>query len=389
MTGYRELLARPLTWWWLVATVATRLAVCTVPLAAVFLAAEHTGSYAWGAVIAGAYAAGEAVAAPRMGARFQRRPLRPELSRVAVAEAVALLGLVVSLRLGLPVAAVVLAAVGGGVAAGTFGGLRTLLVRSAPDGRGSALALDVIVNQACQVAGPALVGVAVAVWSADAALLVVAAALLVTPVVAGRLPGSLGAEGDAVVRGSARVVRAIWPAVVVVTVVLALQAAVEVTLPSLLEHRGAPAAWAGAALSALAVSSIAGSFLYGLRRRPGNALRHTLVLASLFALVVVAVGVVRSPVATVVLVGCAGFFQAAASTARSLTVTEALPAGSWSVGFSVLYSFAAVGFTAASVVSAVFLAAGDAAVFSTALGVGACAVFALVGAVERGTRGTS
>lgn len=52
-----------------------------------------------------------------------------------------------------------------------------------------------------------------------------------------------------------------------------------------------------------------------------------------------------------------------------------------------LYSFAAVGFTAASVVGAWFLAAGDAAVFLTALGVAACAVFALVGAVERGTRG--
>lgn len=389
MAGYRALLSRSTTWWWLVATVTTRLAVCTVPLAVVFAAEEHTGSYAWGAVVVGAYAAGEAVGAPRMGARFQHRPLRRELSGVAVAEAVSLVAVVGSLRFGAPQAAVVFAALGGGVASGTFGGLRTLLVRSAPDGRASAVALDVIVNQVCQVAGPALVAGAVALGNADASLLAVSGGLLVAVAVAPKLPESQ-AEGDAAEprpRGGSswRVVRAVWPSAVVVTVVLAMQAAVEVTLPSLLEQRGGPPGWAALALSALAVSSIVGSFLYGLRRWAGRALAHTLVLASLFGLVVAAVGLVDSPVATVALVACAGFVQAAASTARSLTITEVLPADSWSVGFSVLYSLGAVGFTLASVVSALFLARAGAAVFLAVLGLGACAVFALTGWRERVT----
>lgn len=387
MAGYRALLASSLTWWWMIATVATRLAVCTVPLAVVFIAEEHTGSYAWGAIIVGAYAAGEAICAPRMGARFQHRPLRPELSRVAVAEAVALVGVVVSLRFGVPLAAVLFAALGGGVASGTFGGLRTLLVQSAPNGRESAMALDVIVNQVCQVAGPALAASAVVVWSADASLLVVSGCLLITVAVAGKLPESLtegqdeeNIAGSRPQRGSSmHVILAIWPSAVVVTVVLAMQAAVEVTLPSVLEQRGGPPGWAGIALSALAISSIAGSFLYGLRRWAGRTLVHTLVLACLFGLIVASVGVVNSPVATVVLVASAGFFQAAASTARSLTVTETLPASSWSVGFSVLYSLGAVGFTLASAVSALFLATAGAATFLTILGIAACVIFMLTG----------
>ena len=385
MAGYRALLTRSPTWWWLVATVSTRLAVCTVPLAFVFAAREHTGSYAWGAVIAGAYAAGEAVAAPRMGARFQHRPLRAELALVAVAEAVALVGVVVALRFGVPVVAAAVAALGGGVASGTFGGLRTLLVKSAPDGRESAVALDVVVNQVCQIAGPALAGAALVVGSADLALLAVAGALLITLAVVPKLPESLE-DGTTPTKPGQRLTRALWPSAVVVTVVLAMQAAVEVTLPSVVEHRGGPPAWAGVALSALAVTSVVGSLVYGLRRWPGRALGHTLALASLFGLVVASVGLVGSPVATVALVACAGFFQAAASTARSLTVMDALPADSWSAGFSVLYSWGAVGFTAASAVSALFLAAGDAAILLSCLGSGSCAVFAATGWREHATR---
>ncbi|OLF05681.1 hypothetical protein BLA60_34765 [Actinophytocola xinjiangensis] len=383
MAGYAALLARPVTWWWLAATLSTRLAVCTVPLASVFAAGQHTGSYAWGAVLAGAYAAGEALGAPVMGARIQRRPLRRELSWVAVAEALALAGVVASLRLGVPAVAVPLAALGGGVASGTFGGLRTLLVAAAPGARANALALDVIANQLCQVAGPALAAAAVVAGSADAALLAVAGALLATVPVATRLPPALpGADGPRP-GPRRRVLRSIWPSAVVVTVVLAVQAAVEVSLPGVLERRGGPPEWAGIALSALAVSSVAGSFLYGLRRWAGPALLHTLLLASVFGAIVAAVGVLDSPVATVALVGCAGFFQAAASTARSLTVTDALPPADWSAGFSVLYAWGAVGFTVASAAGALFLATGDPAVLLTALGAGACLTFAFTGWAER------
>lgn len=389
MGGYRVLLSRSSTWWWMVATVATRLAVCTVPLAVVFIAEAHTGSYAWGAVVVGAYAVGEAVAAPWMGARFQRCPLRAELRRVAVVEAVALVGVVVALRGGVPLGAVVLAAVGGGVASGTFGGLRTVLVSSALGERESAMALDVIVNQVCQIAGPALAAGAVVLGEPDVALLAVAAGLVAVVGVAGRLPESLG--GSAAGAGGAvgvRVLRVVWPSVVVAVVVMALQAVVEVTLPGVVEGRGGAAGWAGVALSLLAVFSVVGSFVYGVRRWRGSVLGHTLVLASLFGGVVVGVGVVGSVVATVVLVGVAGFFQAAASTARGVSVAEALPVEEWSVAFSVLYSCGAVGFAVASGVAAVVLAGGGGEGLLVGTGVGGCAVFLVVGVVRvRGSVG--
>ncbi|MFF3551927.1 hypothetical protein ACFYXL_00765 [Streptomyces tsukubensis] len=386
MTGYRTLLTSSRVGWWLVATVGTRLAVCTIPLGVVFAAEEHTGSYAWGAVIACAFAGGEAIGAPRMGARFQHRPLRRELAGVSVIHAVALASMVVTLSLGIPLAAAALAAVGGAAASGTFGGLRTLIVRLVPGSREKALALDVIVNQLCQIAGPALAAAVAVAWTADVPLLIVCGGLLIAAASAVKLPDSLSAGEDSAGDGSAgeggaggsggrgrpptsAVIRAIWPSLVVATLVLMLQAVLEVALPGIIGDRDGPPAWAGLALSGLAVTSIVGSFFYGLRRWRGRPHHHTLVLSGVFALIVTAVGLTASPVMTVVLVTGCGFFQAAATTSRSLTVTEVLPAEDWPVGFSLLYSWGAVGFTVASGISALFLAAGNPDVLLIAFGV--------------------
>ncbi|MFJ8228903.1 hypothetical protein ACIQ9E_02925 [Streptomyces sp. NPDC094448] len=375
VTDYRTLLVNSRVGWWLVATVGTRLAVCTIPLGVVFAAEEHTGSYAWGAVIACAFAGGEAIGAPRMGARFQHRPLRRELAGVSVVHAVALVAMVVTLSRGIPLAAAALAAVGGAAASGTFGGLRTLIVHLAPGSREKALALDVIVNQLCQIAGPALAAALAVAWTADVPLLIVCGGLLIAAASAVKLPESLSAgEGGGGRPGRARpptsaVVRAIWPSLVVATLVLMLQAVLEVALPGIIGDRDGPPAWAGLALSGLAVTSIVGSFLYGLRRWRGRPHHHTLVLSVVFALIVTATGLISSPVVTVVLVTACGFFHAAATTSRSLTVTEVLPAEDWPVGFSLLYSWGAVGFTVASGISALFLAAGTADALLIAFGV--------------------
>ncbi|QDY79898.1 MFS transporter [Streptomyces qinzhouensis] len=391
MTGYRTLLTNSRVGWWLVATVGTRLAVCTIPLGAVFAAEEHTGSYAWGAVIAGAFAGGEAIGAPRMGARFRHRPLRKELAGVAVIEAIALVAMVVTLSLGSPLAAAALAAVGGAAASGTFGGLRTLIVHLVPGSREKALAFDVMVNQVCQIAGPALAAALAVAWTADLPLLIVCGGLLVVAASAVKLPDSVTAGEDRATGPerarppTSAVIRAIRPSLIVATLVLMLQAVLEVALPGIIGDRDGPPAWAGLALSGLAVTSIVGSFLYGLRRWAGRPHHHTLVLSGVFALIVTAVGMISSPVKTVVLVAACGFFQAAATTARSLTVTEVLPAEDWPVGFSLLYSWGAVGFTVATGVSALFLAAGVADALLTVFG-----VIGLVGSVliwwfERGT----
>jgi hypothetical protein len=162
-----------------------------------------------------------------------------------------------------------------------------------------------------------------------------------------------------------------------------LQAVLEVTLPGVLEQRHGPPAWAGIALAGLAVTSIVGSFLYGLRRWFGRPHTHTLILSGVFALIVAAAGAVGSPVVTVVLVAACGLFQAAASTARSLTVTDTIPAGAWPVGFSLLYSVGAVGFTAASALSALFLAMGSANVLLIVVGVGGLTVLAAVEVLGR------
>ncbi|MDT3397867.1 hypothetical protein RKE29_14645 [Streptomyces sp. B1866] len=392
MVAYESLLKNSRVWWWMVATVGTRLAVCTISLGVVFAAKSATGSYAWGAVIADAYAGGEAIGAP-MGARFQRRPLRKELAWVALTEAIALVGVVVTLSLGAPLAAAVLAALAGGVASGTFGGLRTLVVGLVPESRENTLALDVIMNQLCQIAGPALAASAAVAWSPDAPLLIVCGGLVVVAAVTVKLPESVMGAADSgnTVQPEPRrtstlaVVRVIGPSLAVSTVVLTLHAVLEVTPPSVLGQRHGPPAWAGIALSGLAVTSVAGSFLYGLRRWFGRPHTHTLIFAGGFSLMVTVVGVVWSPVVTVVLVAACGLFQAAASTARSLTVTDVLPADDWSVGFSLLYSFGAVGFTGASAVSALFLAAGSAEVLLIVFGPVGIVIFALTWWWERTT----
>ncbi|MFF2086960.1 hypothetical protein ACFVVM_24565 [Nocardia sp. NPDC058176] len=390
MVAYGPLLTHTRIRWWLLATVATRLAVCTVPLAVVFAAKAHTGSYAWGAVLAGAYAAGEAIGAPVMGARFQRRPLRRELALVSVVEAVALVGVVRALSMGLPVVAALLAAVGGGVASGTFGGLRTLLVNTVPESGHSALALDTIVNQVCQVAGPALAAAVAVSWTPDAPLLIVSGGLLFAVAAAARLPDTLAAEDSgsppAEKVPTMTIVGLIWPALVVVTVILMIEAVLEVTLPSILEQRDGPPLWAGLALSGLAVASIAGSFTYGLRRWPGHPETHTLIFAGLFTVVAVATGLAHSPAATVALVALAGLFQAPANTARGLAVMDALPPHAWSVGFSLLYSCGAVGFTLASAVAALFLVTDSAAIMLIVLGTAGFVIFAGIGWWEGAAR---
>jgi MFS family permease len=369
------------------ATVATRLAVCSIPLGAVFAGKSNTGSYAWGAVIAGAYAAGEALCGPAMGGRFQRRPLRRELAFVTTAEATALMGVVLALSLGAPLVGAALGALAGGVASGTFGGLRTLVVGMVPESREKALTLDVIANQVCQIAGPALVAASAVVVSPDAALLIVAGALLVAAAVAVKLPqhvtgdphGATTSPPDAQQISTPAIARVIWPTLVVIIMVLMLEAVVEIGLPSILEDRHGSPAWAGIALSVCAVTSIVGSLLYGLRRWSGRPHTHTLVFAGLFALMVAAAGAVQSPVIAVVLVSGCGLFQAPASTARSLALTEALPAEAWPVAFSLLYSVGAVGFTIASGLTALFLVTGSAAALLVTGGLAALGIFAVTG----------
>ncbi|KZM71643.1 hypothetical protein AWN90_02650 [Nocardia terpenica] len=375
----------------MVATVGTRLAVCTVPLGAVFAARDHVSSYAWGAIIAGAYAAGEAIGAPTMGARFQRHSLRRELAWVAVAEAVALVGVITCLAIELPLAAAPLAAVAGGIASGTPGGLRTLAMNSAEStARESALALDSIVSQACQLAGPALAALLAVTWTPDAPLLIVSGGLLIVAVSAVKLPHTLVATGGdtgtthpaAPAMSTLTVIRKIWPSMATVTVMLMITSVLDVTLPGILEQRDASRAWAGVALSGLAATSIAGSFVYGLRRWPGRPHQHTLGLATIFAAIVVLAGLVSLPLLTVALVVIAGLFEAPASTARGLAVSDDLPTDAWPVGFSLLYSCGGIGYALASALSAVFLVATNAVTTLTILAVAGFSVVLATGWAE-------
>lgn len=78
-TGYREFTAARFVLWAAVA-LSSKLPVAMAPLALVFLVRDTGGGYAFGAILAGVYVAGEVVGAPILGRRYSQSNSKREIS---------------------------------------------------------------------------------------------------------------------------------------------------------------------------------------------------------------------------------------------------------------------------------------------------------------------
>jgi MFS family permease len=361
MTRYARILQTNGMKAWLAVVLLQRLPVSMSLLAFVYLGEHVTGSYAAGAVLAGAFAIAEAAFAGSMGRRFDRRPAGSEMQLVlgVQAGALLLLGLLPATAPDLlPIGGLVaLAALAGGVAAGAHGGLRALLVRIVPpETTQAALSMEATITALMWALGPALVAVLVVLAGPIAPLFVTALLAGAGALAARRLPDPGRAEAREL-RGS--VWNQAWPAMVQEGAVLLMIGTAYATLPALLESVGAASDLAGPALAGLAVAGIAGGLIYGMRTWPGTYRAQVVVLVVVTSGLIAAVAVAPGAAAIIALVVAAGLFETPALTARAAALQEQLPESRWAAGFSGLYAAGGAGFAGAGLVIAPLLIAAD------------------------------
>jgi MFS family permease len=342
---------------WVLVVVCQRLPIAMSPLALVYLGNLAGSSYAVGALLAGAFAFAEAVAAGVMGRRFDRRSARAEMRLVLTVQAAILLVLALFALVSpgiLPVwLMVVLSAGAGAVASGAHGGLRALLVRTVtPSVHHTALSLESTMTTLLWAVGPAIVGLVALLSDAVWPVLVIAAIAAVGAVVASRLtdPGpAAAATGDA---PRVRVWRLGWPALCQEGAVMMCVGAAYTGLPVLLESVGSAAGVAGPVLAVFAAAGLVGGLVYGGRTWPG-AYRNQSTLLVLAVTVLVGAAVVMPTAALIIgLLILSGVVGTPALTARAAGMQELLPERVWATGFSGLYAAGGVGFGVAGVVVA-------------------------------------
>lgn len=395
--SYSTLIKEPAIRVWVVVTLGTRLAVTTVPLGAVLFAADALDSYAIGGLLAGGYAAGEALFAPLMGRRTQRHPLKRELATAISGEAVFLLA-AICVVLAVPghwwwaVGAMVLA---GGIASGVPGALRTYVSRLGDDtgsGRDRALALDTMINQGCWLSGPALAAAAATLITPATPLLLVAAVLIATvpAVFAMRIrthPHEHTAPEEAF--GGRDLAKMMIVPISASALIMTMMAGLDVLLPALLDDNGAPTVLAGVTLAALAAASIVCSAIYGSRKWPGSARLHSLAAIVAMSALMVITGLVSGVTAALIVIVAVGIAEAPALLGRSISLTNELPPSQWPVGFSLLYSAGGVGYTIGSVLAGGLVERFDAGTGFVVIGAVSAAAISVIAVLDWGTRRTA
>lgn len=395
--SYSALIKEPAIRVWVVVTLGTRLAVTTVPLGAVLFAADALDSYAIGGLLAGGYAAGEALFAPLMGRRTQRHPLKRELATAVTGEALFLLAalcvvLVAPGQWWWAIGAMVFA---GGIASGVPGALRTYVSRLGDDigsGRDRALALDTMINQGCWLGGPALAAAAATLITAAAPLLLVAAVLIATvPAVFAMGIRTIPHEHTSPEEGFGgwELARMMIVPISASALIMTMMAGLDVLLPALLDHNGAPTVLAGVTLAALAAASIACSAIYGSREWPGTARLHSLAAIFAMSALMVIAGLVSGVTAALIAIVAVGIAEAPALLGRSISLTNELPPSQWPVGFSLLYSAGGVGYTLGSVLAGGLVERFDAGTGFVIIGAASAAAISVIAVFDRRTSRTA
>ncbi len=341
---------------WAGVVLCQRLPIAMSPLALVYVGHAATGSYGTGALLAGVFALAEAVAAGPAGRRFDTHRAGPELRWVLAIQAVAL-GLLALPLLGtghLPVPAlIVLTAVGGAIASGAHGGMRSLLLRTVhPSVHQAALSLEATTTTLLWAVGPAIVAGLATLSGPLTPMVFIAAIALAGAVLALAIRDREPQADTESSHHGGRVIARIWPALLQEGAVLLCVGAAYTALPPLLAETSVNPDWAGPLLAGFAAAGIIGGLVYGARGWPGSYRTQSAALVLTLTLVMALAAAPFGLVALVVFLLLAGLVGTPALTARAAGVQQVLPESRWATGFSALYASGGVGFGVAGAVTA-------------------------------------
>ena len=286
--GYRQLLSthdvRRLVVW----GVLGRLPMGMMALALVLLVRSLGGTYGEAGLVSAANSAAAALTAPIGGRLIDRYPPRRVLLAYGIAHPLSLAVLLVCALVDAPIGALVAAAFLSGACFPPIGStVRTIWPRvtDGPRQLSTAFGLEATVQELIFVSGPLIVGVVVAAFSAEAAI-VATAVLSGVGVVGFALHPALRARRVHANRPPRHPLAALRP--VGVRLVLAFSVgfglafgAVEVALPAFAEDHGGRSLGA-VALSAWSAGSLFGGLLAG-GHAPENGVRRLRILSGLFA----------------------------------------------------------------------------------------------------------
>ncbi|UKF32194.1 MFS transporter [Clavibacter phaseoli] len=307
--GYLAVLALPGALRAFLPAMVGRLSFAMVTLALLLLIQSATGSFAAAGLATGAFGLANVLASPARARLVDARGQRPVLVALATGHALALVGLLASVRADAPTAVVVAAAAAAGLCLPPLGAaMRVLWAASAPDVRmrTRAYSLDTVGEDIAFTVGPLLVALLVAVADPTAAVLVsgcatVAGTLGMTSAPLSRARGARRVAATAVARdpgAPASVARGrrwtlrdedplrqplVVPVLVTLVGVGAVFGAVEVAAAALAERAG-DAALSGPLLAAFAAGSAVGGLAYGARAwRVPTRIRLVAVTAAMVA----------------------------------------------------------------------------------------------------------
>lgn len=173
---FRRVLARPGVPGVLGAYLLSRLAATMIVLSLLLLAQAETGSFASAGTLTACFAAGTALAAPLLGRAVDRRGQRLVLGLCALAAPLALVAVVLFLRQGVLVGSYASAVAAGALLPPVTSCMRTLwpVVVAEESLLDTAWAIESLVVEATELAGPLLAGALLALADPAAGLLVAA-----------------------------------------------------------------------------------------------------------------------------------------------------------------------------------------------------------------------
>ncbi|MET4095788.1 MFS transporter [Arthrobacter sp. UYCu712] len=371
-TGYREFTAARFLLWAAVA-LSSKLPVAMAPLALVFLVRDTGGGYAFGAILAGVYVAGEVVGAPVLGRRYSQNNSKREISAGLAIGALAFAAITwtATAAAWLPI---LLAFLAGAAPAASTGAVRMMLTTQTTEANvPRALSLETTLTQITWAASPAAVvtlashaSSVIPLWVGAAFALASAVLVMIVPLkntVPEPYPEAqpTHAEGTTLSAG--------WPIYLASAAAMVMLSSAELVLPALLEFRGIDVGWAGPLLTGFAVFSAIGAVIYGLRKWPGKpeTQSHVFLLITAASFGTGLIWHEVAPIAVALAIG--GLFQSGVLVTRNLSLRKLLPPQLHAAGYSVMYAVQGVGYgLAASMSSVLMIATNPVVAFAVAIG---------------------
>lgn len=385
LTRYRTALRSPGMARVITAAFAAYLLSGMMSLSLLLTAERSTGSYATAGLVAGAYAAALAFAAPAWGRAVDRRGPRAPLALAVAAQAVAVGAVVVAANAGTPALLVAAAAVAGACSPPTST-VASRVMAAVPDEavQRTLFALSGFITECVFVVGP---------------LVVAALVLLFHPLWAVGLAAVASAAGALLLRGSTAVRRleeaarttadggrsSGWNAaqVRVLTVVALGAFAIGGVQVSIVAHAQGSGSSEGVFVALVATGGVVASFLYGGLSLPGSLPAQLAACLGLYGLLILGLAFEPGLLVSAVLLLLIGAATGPADGIEAMLIGKCTPPAAQARAFAVLVTANWIGFALGSavggaVVERVSLAAGVVATGLAALAAAALALFSRV-----------